>query len=268
MVSKSDIKLIRSLAIKKYRAKHELFVAEGEKIISDILRDEYSRNRYRIRSIFSTDDWEPPDQMQQTALSGINRISDKELKQCSFLSTPNKVLAIVEIPVTPLIIEETSKGITLVLEAVRDPGNLGTIIRMAHWFGVENIICSEDSVDLYNPKTIQSTMGSFVAVNVHYLNLVEFLGKVKNDNSSTTYGSYLEGENIYTLAPDSNAIIVLGNESAGIDNQLEQFIDKKICIPSFSIADKPDSLNVANAAAILLSEFLRNSDSNMAVCGE
>ena len=261
VISKSDIKLIRSLAIKKYRAKHGLFVAEGEKIISEMLRDEYNRTRYRIRSIFSTDDWEPPVQTQQTTFPQIVHISDKELKQCSLLSTPNKVLAIVEIPVTPLNIDESGQGITLVLDAIRDPGNLGTIIRTAHWFGVKNIICSDDSVDLYNPKTIQSTMGSFMAVKVHYLNLAEYLGLVKAKKSGTIYGSYLEGENIYTTKTDSNAVIVLGNESAGIDNQLDPSIDKKIYIPSFSIADKPDSLNVAAAAAIILFEFQRNSNS-------
>jgi len=260
VISKSDIKLIRSLAIKKYRAKLGLFVAEGEKIISDMLRDEFNCHRYRVRSIFSTTDWEPPVQMKQT-LPQIKQVSDKELKQCSLLNTPNKVLAIVEIPSTSFNINETGPGITLVLDAIRDPGNLGTIIRLAHWFGVNNIICSEDSVDLYNPKTIQSTMGSFMAVKVWHLNLVEFLGSVKDQNSCTIYGSYLEGENIYTTKPDSDAIIVLGNESTGINKLLEKSVDKKISIPSFSTTGQPDSLNVATATAILLSEFCRNSDS-------
>jgi len=225
-----------------------------------MLRDEYYRDRYSIRSVFCTDDWEPPVQMKQS-LPEIKKVTDKELNQCSLLITPNKVLAIVEIPSQAFEIDQTMQGITLVLDAIRDPGNFGTIIRLAHWFGVKNIICSTDSVDLYNPKTIQSTMGSFMAVKVWYQDLAEFLGLAKAQDSCTVYGSYLEGENIYTLKPGSDAIIVMGNESAGIDKQLEKSVDKKICIPSFSTSDQPDSLNVASATAILLSEFRRNSDS-------
>ncbi len=258
VISKPDIKLIRSLAFKKYRVKHGLFVAEGEKIISEMLRDGNSNTRYRIRQIFSTGDWEPAYQIQTTTFPEVVQITDKELKKCSLLSTPNKVLAIVEIPVTSLTIHESGQGITLVLDAIRNPGNLGTIIRIAHWFGVKNIVCSDDSVDLYNPKTIQSTMGSFLTVKVHYVNLTEYLGRVREKKNGIIYGSYVEGENIYTTETDSSAVIVLGNESTGIDKQLDQFIDKKIHIPSFSDEDKPDSLNVAAAAAIIVSEFLRN----------
>ena len=258
MISKTDIKLIRSLAVKKYRTRHGLFVAEGEKIVSDMLRDVAFDKYWKIRSVYHTGDWIPPGKTTGRPELPIHRISDKELKQCSLLSTPNKVLAVVEIPDTTFSMDEIEQEITLVLDAVRDPGNLGTIIRMAHWFGVNSIICSEDSVDLFNPKTIQSTMGSFLAVKVHYLNLADFLSRVKKNNRETVYGSYPDGENVYKLKPSPGTIIVMGNESTGIENRLDQFIDKKISIPSFSKARRPDSLNVAIAAGIILSEFRRD----------
>jgi TrmH family RNA methyltransferase len=258
VISKSDIKLIRSLAIRKYRLRHGLFVVEGEKIVSDMFRDELNSKRYRLRSVYATGDWKPPEEVRNVPSLKMVQVSDKELKLCSLMSTPNKVLAIVEIPAMPLGIKETRLGITLVLDAIRDPGNLGTIIRMAHWFGIKNVICSDDSVDLYNPKTIQATMGSFLAVKVYHLDLPEFLGQAKTQQNRTIYGSYLEGESIYALKPEQNAMIVLGNESAGIDKKLEPFIDRKIYIPSFSAKYKPDSLNVASATAIILSELLRN----------
>ena len=262
MISKADIKLIRSLAKKKYRLKHGLFVAEGEKIVSDLIRDESGKGRYRLRSVYATPDWEMPREAQKDHSFSFKQITGKELKQCSLLTTPNKVMATVEMPVTKTVVQITEPGIILVLDAVRDPGNMGTIIRLAHWFGVSGIICSTDSVDLYNPKTIQATMGSFSAVEVFYADLQEFLTQIRKQRECTIYGSYLEGDNIYSIRPDTNAIIVLGNESSGIDNRLDALIDRKIHIPSFAAGSKPDSLNVASAAAILLSEFRRNSDSS------
>ena len=260
MISKNDIKLIRSLAIKKFRGKLGLFVVEGEKIVAEMLRDGSGQRAWNIRSVYYTEEWELPDTTDIRTSPMIQKISVTELKQCSFLSTPNKVLAVVEIPETVLDPSKLAGKLTLVLDAVRDPGNLGTIIRIAHWFGVKNIICSGDTVDLYNPKTIQATMGSFLAVQVHYMNLHDFLGRIKGETGIPVYGCYMEGERVFSLEPEQEACIVLGNESTGIDSSLEPLIHKKITIPSFSGSGNPDSLNVAVSAGIILSAFRRNSD--------
>lgn len=252
MLSKNQIKLINGIKIKKIRTAQGLFMAESTKIVPEILRSDF-----KVHSLYATRGWLRKNQELFSGLDpdAIFEVSDKELERISGLTTPNEVLMLVEIPVHPFPdLSALSKDLTLVLDEVKDPGNLGTIIRIADWFGIRNIICSENSVDVYNPKVVQATMGSITRVNVFYRNLEEFLSTTSKREKLPVYGALLEGENIYSKKLASNGIIVLGNESAGISNSLLPFIQEKITIPSFGHAE---SLNISMAAAIICSEFKR-----------
>lgn len=249
MISKNHIKFIHSLQSKKQREKHNLFVGEGVKIATEFLNSDI-----KIRSIIATKDL-----LRQISYHGeaeIIEISETELKKISGLATPNKALIVAEIPEHDIKKEDFSSRLSVVLDNIQDPGNLGTIIRIADWFGIKNIVCSENSADAFNPKVVQATMGSIARVKVHYTDLGELL---KNSKLKTrVYGAVLEGKNIYKESLDRNGLIVLGNESRGISAKLLPYISDKIAIPSFS-ADKShaESLNVAIAAAIICSEFKR-----------
>lgn len=244
MLSKSQIKLITSLRLKKHREKHNLFFAEGPKVVKELLE-----SAFVAESIFVT-----------TAIAGITgkditQISEKELKKISDLKTPNKVLAVFSMPAAE---ELQLSGLTLVLDDVRDPGNLGTIIRLCDWFGVENLVCSKETVDCYNPKVVQATMGSLARVRVHYLNLPPFLEE--HSKSMPVYGTFMNGENIYKTPLKENALVVLGNEANGISTEIASFITHSVSIPKFGKLQKTESLNVATAAAICLSEWRRATE--------
>ena len=268
MISKNQIKLINSLKLKKFREKHNLFIAEGEKITEDLFR-----SLIMVKQVFTTDEliqkisnYAPPDTLSQgrSADFEIIEVSEDELKKISALTTPNRVLCIAEIPDYSLDIKLLKSQLTLVLDNLNDPGNLGTIIRIADWFGIQNIICSEDCVDVYNPKVVQASMGSIARVKVHYVNLVKFLKEVNENRKEIkgikgikefpVYGAVLNGKNIYRKKLCKNGLIILGNESEGISDELNSFITDKISIPSFGGAT---SLNVAVATAIVCSEFRR-----------
>ncbi|MEX2349419.1 MAG: RNA methyltransferase [Flavobacteriaceae bacterium] len=241
MVSKSQIKLITSLRQKKYRSKHQLFFAEGTKVI-----DELYQAGWKIYSLFSTEKIDGIPERLTTI------ISENELKKISNLKTPNKALGVFHIQ------EQTElqpKGITVVLDDLRDPGNLGTIIRLCDWFGVKNLVCSPDTVDCYNPKVIQSTMGSIARVSVHYLDLEKFF---ENNKNLPVFGAFMEGENVYREKLPEKGILIMGNEANGISSKMERYISQKISIPQFGVSHKTESLNVATATAILLSEFHRS----------
>ncbi|PRX44848.1 TrmH family RNA methyltransferase [Salegentibacter salegens] len=239
MVSKSQIKLITSLAQKKYRYKHGLFVAEGFKTINELINSKFSLNRlFTISADFKVDS------------DKIQKLDDKELKKISFLKTPQAALALFEIPEENISKE---KEFTLALDGIRDPGNLGTIIRLCDWFGITNLVCSQDSVDCYNPKVVQATMGSLARVNISYCDLEPFL----KNSELPVYGAFMEGENIYKSETEENAILVMGNEANGISAEIEELIPKKISVPRFGELKETESLNVATATAILLSEFKR-----------
>ena len=169
----------------------------------------------------------------------------------SFLKTPQTALALFKIPQQDL--EEVLDELTVVLDGVRDPGNLGTIIRLCDWFGVKNLVCSKDTVDCFNPKVIQSTMGSITRVNVVYKNLAEFL----QSQDLVSYGTFMEGENVYQKKLRQKAVLVMGNEANGISLEIEKLISEKISIPQFGQSQETESLNVATATAIFLSEFRR-----------
>ncbi len=241
LVSKSQIKLITSLQQKKHRNKWGLFVAEGPKVINELLKAKLS-----LHSIYMT---------ENDLFEGISSelISKKELSKISFLKNANNAVAVFEIPKKKDI---SDKKIIVALDAIRDPGNLGTIIRLCDWFGIEQIICSEDTVDCYNPKVIQATMGSITRVKIEYLNLVKFISKT----SIPVYVGVMDGENIYQQKLPKSAIIVLGNEANGISNEIINLASHKIAIPQFGVIQETESLNVATATAVLLSEFKRPTE--------
>jgi RNA methyltransferase, TrmH family len=241
MLSKNQIKLITSLQQKKYRKQYQLFFAEGIKVIEELLR-----SKYELQSLFVT---EPLD--FKVATDKIHTISPAELKKISALTTPNNCLAVFKIPIEKFSLKE---GLLVALDDVRDPGNLGTIIRLCDWFGVEQLVCSPETVDIYNPKVVQATMGSIGRVAVLYTDLVPFL----ETTSLPVFGTFMDGENIYKQDLPTNAILIMGNEANGISNEVAQCITSKLAIPRFGQLQQTESLNVATATAIILSEFKRN----------
>ncbi len=244
VLSKNQIKFITSLHHKKGRQENNSFIAEGIKIVDEMIESDY-----KIVAIYTT-------ALQHNYPNEITEsISTDELRKISALTTPNQVLAVVEKPSQELAASDFSIGINLVLDGIADPGNLGTIIRIADWFGIKNILCSNDSVDVSSPKVIQSSMGSITRVKVSYTNLRDFLTHIKSVGTPI-YGATLSGDSIYTAKLNPNALIIMGSESHGISPEIEDFISRKITIPAFN--DRIDSLNVAVATAIICSEFRKN----------
>ncbi|NNC51044.1 MAG: RNA methyltransferase [Flaviramulus sp.] len=238
MLSKSQIKLITSLKQKKYRQQHGFFVVEGIKTINELLN-----SNFVLHTLYTTDSFN---------INAINEviISNSDLKRISFLTSPNKALAIFKTPKAKNIDES---GLIVALDSISDPGNLGTIIRLCDWFGVKELVCSKETVDCYNPKVIQATMGSIARVNVNYVDLAQFL-KASN---LPVYGAFMEGESVYLKTTLEDGIIVMGNEANGVSKEIESLISEKISIPRFGDFQATESLNVATAAAVLLSEFKR-----------
>ncbi len=240
MLSKNQSKLITSLQQKKYREQHQLFIAEGIKVVNELLSSNYELNK-----LFCTEDC-------YTSFENFDPqiISEKELSKISNLSSPNKVLGLFKIPDT---YKTKEKGLVLVLDDINNPGNLGTIIRLSDWFGVSHIVCSNNTVDCYNQKVIQATMGSLTRVSIIYTDLEIFLKETK----LPIYGAVMNGINVYSTNLPQNAILVIGNESNGVSKTIESLVNTKITIPRFSKVTVTESLNVATATAILLNEFRR-----------
>ncbi|MBP4139087.1 MULTISPECIES: TrmH family RNA methyltransferase [Flavobacterium] len=242
MVSKNQIKLISSLHQKKQRFANQLFFAEGVKVIQELLQ-----SNFELEHLYTTQD-----DFEQVPPSKRMLINDSELKKISALSTPNSCLAVFKIPAENNIIDS---GLIVALDDIRDPGNLGTILRLCDWFGVKQIICSKETVDIYNPKVVQATMGSIARVNVNYVDLKDFLIHTK----VPVFGTFMNGENIYQTVLPQNGIIIMGNEANGITAEIEKIVTNRLTIPRFGDLQKTESLNVATATAIVLSEFKRNS---------
>lgn len=239
MLTKSQIKLITSLGQKKFRIQHQLFIVEGVKGIKEFLN-----SSLELHTLFTTETiFEAP--TQQTVL-----VTDVELKKLSALKTPNTALAVFKIP-KPNPVNENA--LIVALDDVRDPGNLGTIIRLCDWFGVKDLVCSKATVDCFNTKVVQATMGSLTRVNVSYLDLETFLANSKMPK----FGTFMDGKNVYEMELPKQGIIVMGNEANGISKAIEQLIDQKISIPRFGNLQATESLNVATATSIFLSEFKR-----------
>ncbi|MGB1932557.1 MAG: TrmH family RNA methyltransferase [Flavobacteriales bacterium] len=232
MLTKNQIKLIRSLSLKKNRQKHGLFIVEGEKLVNEVLSSDWE-----VEGIYATKEW-----LGENAII----ISNNDLSRISSLKTPNKVLAVVKIKKGSL---DITSNTVLALDGVKDPGNLGTIIRLADWFGVEDIICSDDCVDYLNPKVVQSSMGSFTRVNLHYTSLMDAFKKYSDYKLFMTV---LNGTPLSEMTNADKKIVVMGSESKGISNKILKLTSDKITIPK-SKSSKAESLNVSVATAIILS---------------
>ena len=238
MLSKNELKYIQSLCQKKQRQEEGLFIAEGTKLVDELLQ-----SQYRIKKLYALADWI---QQYPKAVEAVT-VTEIELAKMSTLQTPNQVLAVVEQQI-PKTGPDIYTQLTLVLDGIQDPGNLGTIIRIADWFGIKQVIASEDTVELFNPKVIQSTMGSFTRVNFWYRSLPEFLASAK----IPVYGALLNGKNMHWEPPVTEGLLVIGNESKGISKELLPFISHPITIPRLGGAE---SLNAAVAAGIIVSHL-------------
>lgn len=233
MLTNNEIKVIRSLKDRKNRDELGLFVVEGEKMVKEALASGYG-----IKAVYKSDE-----------------IGEKAMSRISFLTSPSPMMAIVRIPTPKRAVPDGS--LCLGLDSVRDPGNMGTIIRLADWFGVRKIFCTPDSVDIYNPKVVQATMGAIFRVDVTYCNLAA-LCKDFHAQSLPVYGTFLDGENIYSCDLKNGGIVIMGNESVGISPEVGKEVDGRLLIPSFG-GSSSESLNVAVATAVTLSEFRRRT---------
>ncbi len=249
MISKNQFKFVRQLEQKKYRRREGLFVAEGTKVVGDLMQHS------QPRMLFATSEYlDASPQLLQMGYEAV-RITDDELRRLSFLQHPQQVLALFPLPSPSHSLTPSPSHLSIALDGVQDPGNLGTIIRLADWFGIESIYCSEDTVDAWNPKVVQATMGSIARVNIIYMNLPEMLDNLPDD--FPVYGTFLDGENIYQQPLSENGLIIMGNEGNGISEAVRSRITHRLLIPSFRQDDTAESLNVAIATAITCSEFRR-----------
>lgn len=243
MLSKAQVKLIRSLQNKKFRKETGLFLAEGKKLVEDI-----AASSIKIEHIYATN--------RYTGTLKHTTITEDELSQVSALSTPQAILALCRIPDTTGPLPNLHTEWAIALDDIRDPGNLGTIIRIADWFGIGHIFCSEESVEVFNPKAVQATMGSIARVKVHYVSLSETLIKYKADNIPV-YGAMLHSKNVYEEELTQNGILVIGNEANGISENVRRCITYSVSIPSYAKHTGPESLNAAVATAVLCAEIRR-----------
>ena len=242
MLSKNQIKLISGLHQKKHRFANQLFFAEGVKVIQELVK-----SNFELEHLYTT-----KEDFNQVAANKKSIISENELNKISALATPNTCLAVFKIPVESKIIES---GLVLALDSIRDPGNMGTILRVCDWFGIQQLVCSKETVDIYNPKVVQATMGSIARVNVNYIDLKDFI----SNTSLPVFGTFMDGENIYKMNLPQEGIVIMGNEANGISESIENLIAKRLTIPRFGDLQITESLNVATATAIILSEFRRQS---------
>lgn len=255
VLSNSKIKYINSLKLKKFRDQHNQFIAEGEKLVSEILKSSFN-----IITLIATDEFLSGQEnlIKDKKINEVIEVRDKDLERISALKSTNNVLAVVNIPIIENDINDISNTLSLLLEDIRDPGNLGTIIRIADWFGISNLFCTHECVDVYNPKVIQATMGSVCRVKVHYIDPEPILSEVKKIKDFHVYGTFMEGRNIYEADLDSKGIIILGNESRGISDNIAGYVTDRLVIPNYKdLQDTSESLNVAVAAGIVCSEFRR-----------
>lgn len=244
-MTKAEIQQLRALKDKRERDRERLFIAEGEKLVEEILD-----SHFVVRRVLTTD--------AKHKGANIELITKQEMERISQLTTPTTMLAVVEQPNNRLSIDKLCHKLVVALDGVQNPGNLGTIIRLADWFGVEEIICSRECADCYNPKVVQATMGAILRVRIHYVDNLSKLLHEARDMGMNIYGTLLDGNNIYHEKLDNKGIIVMGNEGRGISDECCNMLTHKLLIPPFP-ADCPtsESLNVAMATGIILSEFRR-----------
>ncbi|NLZ72921.1 MAG: RNA methyltransferase [Bacteroidales bacterium] len=248
-ISKNRLKLIRSLNQKKYRDQNNIFLAEGPKLVEELLKV------LPCQFIAATSDW--LDHKETLKAQEIVEVSPEGLKQGSFLQTPQQVLALFEKPKPIINPEIINSSLCLALDDIQSPGNLGTIVRLADWFGIEDIFCSHHTADIFTPKAIQATMGSISRVRVHYTSLTQL---IKQLNGTPIFGAFLEGKSIYKEKLPNKGLIIMGNEGSGINKDLESMITNKLYIPNYPQDRKgSESLNVAVATAIICAEFRRQA---------
>jgi TrmH family RNA methyltransferase len=250
-LSKNESKKISALKLEKYRNQNKQFIVEGEKLLKEAINSQCTINSIIIEE----------QSFKNRIIEEQNRnvfiANQEQMKKLSSFVTPPAVMAVIKMPDWTFTINELKRKITIVLEDIMDPGNLGTIIRMADWFGIENVICSSGSVEVFNQKVIQASMGAIFHVKVHYTTLETFLDEARQE-TIPVIGTFLEGENIYTMQLPESGILLMGNESRGISPEIISKIDKKITIPSFNFTgNRVESLNVAIATAIICSEWNR-----------
>lgn len=244
MIAKKTLKYIKSLQLKKYRKIENSFLVEGAKSVLELLNSDFT-----IRTLFATEVFlNSQKQLIDTKNMQFSVVSEQDLSAAGSYKTNNAAIAIVKMKENNPI--ENPTGLTLALDDIRDPGNLGTIVRIADWYGIKNIICSMECADQYNPKVIAASMGSFTRVNFFYTDLQQYLER----NKLPKFGAYLEGQSVHNCTFDGNGLLVMGNESNGISSALEKFIDTKVSIPGFGQAE---SLNVAIATAVICDNFRR-----------
>lgn len=252
MLSKNKIKYLRSLSQKKYRYREGVFMAEGEKLVFDLIA-----TSMELTEVYGDSKYVPELERKGISPAKINIASTDELSRVSLLKTAPPIVAVFRIPENKFDWESAEGGLLLALDNIQDPGNLGTIIRTADWFGIKKIICSTNTVDLFNPKTIQSTMGAIARVSIHYTDLEAVLEEAIQ-KSIPVYGTFLDGENIYQDPLSTSGIIVMGNEGQGISASIEERVSHRITIPAYpKDEDTSESLNVAVATSVICAEFRR-----------
>lgn len=244
MISKNQIKYVHQFELKKFRKQEGLFIAEGHKVVGDLLKAGYAP-----KQLFATAEW-----IADNPVAGAIEVSNDELTKLSLQQHPQQVLALFPIPTQQHEAPNTTQ-LSILLDNVQDPGNLGTIIRIADWFGIDTIYCSEGTVDAWNPKVVQATMGSIARVHIIYIDILQMLDSLPKD--FPVYGTFLDGENIYTQELSQKGLIVMGNEGNGISDAVRARVTHKLLIPDFHKGPTADSLNVAIATAITCSEFRR-----------
>ena len=244
-MTKAEIQFIRSLSDKRVRDAEHLFIAEGDKLVEEI-----RNSKFPIRCIYTT--------RQDIKGANVEQIDKREMERISQLKTATDTLAVVEQPRHRLEIEP--KALMLALDGVQNPGNLGTIIRLADWFGIKDIVCSKECADCYNPKVVQATMGAILRVRVHYVEELAHLLRSAKGQGMPIYGTLLSGKNIYTSDIENSGIIVMGNEGRGVSDECCATLTHHLLIPPYP-ADSPtsESLNVAMATGIILAEFRRRA---------
>ena len=247
MLSKNKIKYIHSLELKKNRKEEHAFVAEGHKLVGDLL------GHFPCKLLVATHAW--LERNPGMKADEIIEVTQEELTRASLQKAPQEVLAVFEQPTYEMDVSVVSQNLCLALDDVQDPGNLGTIIRLADWFGIEHIFCSQGTVDVYNPKTIQATMGALARVKLHYCHLPSFIASLKD---TPVYGTFLDGENMYGKNLSEHGLIVMGNEGNGISDEVGKLVNERLYIPNYPPQrETSESLNVAIATSVICAEFRR-----------
>lgn len=251
MLSKHQTKIVQNLEKKKFREKYNLFKVEGDKLVRELLTSDIKTD-----TIFAYPEW--LDRHQNVALKfRTTEVDEKEMKSISNFNSLPEVVALAEIPQHSYKEEEIRKQISLVLNGIQDPGNLGTIMRVADWFGIRNIFCDEDCASFHNSKCVQASMGAIFRVKVHYTDLIALIENFRSPHFPV-YGTFLQGKSIYNIEPEKKGFIIMGNEGKGISPAIEELVNFKINIPSFAENEEStESLNVGVATGIILSEFKR-----------